>query len=112
MGGKKLGGLLTEISGLLRMSAIDREILALLLRTKKKLRVVEITARLKRSERAIRGRLGSLHGMGLVRREPVTTKSGKRAYRYFGLRTRELVKSVRKEIRRRLSSLERRIERV
>lgn len=105
-------GLLVELSGLLRMSATDREILALLLRTKKKLCVSEITARLKRSERAIRERLGSLHGMGLVRREPVITKRGKRAYRYFALRTHELIKSARKEMLRRLHRLERRTKKV
>ena len=93
------------------MSATEKEILALLLRTREKLRVIEITARLKRSERAIRGRLRSLHGMGLVRRELVITEKGKRAYRYFALQTHELIRSVKKEIRRRLSSLERRIER-
>ncbi|MEA1904316.1 MAG: HTH domain-containing protein [Candidatus Hadarchaeota archaeon] len=104
-------GLLAELSGLLGMSTTDREILALLLRTKKKLYVSEITAWLKRSERAVRGRLGFLHRMGLVRREPVITKRGKRAYRYFTLQTHELIKSAREEMLRRLHRLERRLRR-
>ncbi len=104
-------GLLAELSGLLRMSTTDREILALLLRTKKKLCISEIMARLKRSERGVRERLGSLHRMGFVRREPVVTKRGKRAYRYFTLRAHELIKSAREEMLRRLHRLERRLRR-
>lgn len=111
MGGGKLGDLLAELSSLLKMSTTDREILALLLRTKEKLCISEITARLRRSERAVRERLGSLHRMRLVRREQVTTKKGKRAYQYFRLRTHELIKSARKEMLRRLRRLERYMKR-
>ncbi|MCD6248017.1 MAG: helix-turn-helix domain-containing protein [Hadesarchaea archaeon] len=96
----------TKLSGLLKITATDREILALLLKSKKKLHVGEIKSQLRRSERAIRGRLAHLHRIGLVRRESSTKKTRRPAYVYFAPPVREIVRAIREEFLRNLRRIE------
>ena len=103
---KKINNLIAEISNILGISATGRMILNSLIKTKKKLSVSEITAKIERSERSVRAQLKILTGLGLVRKEIIITKKGRLAYQYFVPRIDELVKSVKKEIARRLRSLE------
>jgi len=99
-----------EISNILGISTTSRKILNLLVRTKKKLSVSEIITRTKRSERSVRAHLKVLTKLKLIRREMAITKKGRLAYRYFVLRAGDLVKSVRKEILRRLHGLEKNVK--
>jgi len=103
----ELGGLLASLSSVLGISTTGREILGLLIRTKKKFTVAEIIPRLRRSERSIRGHLSSLSRMGLVRKESIITKRGRRVHRYSAARLGNLVRAVRREASRRLRKLER-----
>jgi len=104
---KKLNNWIAEISDILGISATGRMILNSLVRTKKKLSISEITARIKRSERSVRAQLKILTKLELVRRKVSITKKGRLAYRYFAPRINELAKSVEKETLRRLRRLER-----
>jgi predicted transcriptional regulator len=106
MSDEELSGLLASLSGVLGIRNTGREILELLIRTKKKFTVAEIISRLKRSERSIRGHLSSLSRMELVRKEPTITERGKRVHRYFATRLSDLVQAVRREASRRLRKLE------
>lgn len=98
--------LLTELSGLLRMSATEKEILALLLETREKLRIEEIIKRLERSERAVRKRIMKLHEMKLIDRECTTTDNGQQAYQYFATPLKNIIRKVREKISSRLTNLE------
>jgi predicted transcriptional regulator len=100
---------IAEISDILGISTTGRKILNLLARTKKKLSVIEIISRTKRSERSIRTHLKALTKLGLIRREITITKKGRLAYHYFVLRASDLVESARKEMLRRLRDLERHV---
>ncbi|MDI6819422.1 MAG: HTH domain-containing protein [Candidatus Hodarchaeaceae archaeon] len=80
--------------------------LELLMRTREKLSVSEITACINRSERAVRAHLKSLFNLGLVCREGSATKHGKIAHRYFVPKTKDMIKSARKEMLKRLRNLE------
>lgn len=104
---KGLSKSIAEISDILGMSGTDRKILNLLVRTKKKFTVTEITSKIKRSERSVKERLKNLTKLKLVRREITTTKKSRLAYRYFALHVSDLVKLVREETLRRLRRLER-----
>jgi len=110
MTNKKLNNSIAQISDILGISATGRMILNSLVRTKKKLSVSEITARIKRSERSVRAQLKILTKLELVRRKVSITKKGRLAYRYFAPRINELAKSVRKETLRRLRNLEKRVK--
>jgi len=101
-----------EISDILGISATGRKILNLLVRTKKKLSVSEIITKIKKSERSVRAHLKVLTMLKLIRREMTITKKGRLAYRYFVLRAGDLVKSARKETRRRLRNLEKCMEEI
>ncbi len=103
---KKINNLIAEISNILGISATGRMILNSLVKTKKKLSVSEITAKIERSERSVRAQLKNLTGLGLVKREIIITKKGRLAYQYFVPRVEGLVKSVKKEMARRLRTLE------
>ncbi len=98
--------LITEISGFLNIRATGRKILNILARSKRGLLVSEIVAHSKRSERAIRTHLKLLLQLRLIGRKRVITKKGKLAYRYIALRTHELIRSTKEEMRRRLHKLE------
>jgi len=107
MRGKRLDPLLLEISSILRLSATSREILHLLMRTKKKLSVADIRSRIHRSERAVRMELGKLSKSGLIERGLHRTRHGRIACYYSMLHVQDLVKSTRKAVLRRLSRLKR-----
>jgi len=100
---------ITEISGFLNIRATGRKILDILARSKRGLLVSEIIERSKKSERAVRTHLKLLIQLHLIRRKKVVTKKRKLAYRYLALRTQELIRSTKKEMRRRLRRLEARI---
>ena len=100
------GNLITEISGFLNIRATGRKILDILARSKRGLLVSEIVARSKKSERAVRTHLKLLLQLRLIRRKRMITKKRKLAYRYLALRTHELIRPTKKEMRRRLSRLE------
>jgi len=98
--------LIMEISSFLNIQDTGRKILNILARSKRGLLVSEIVARSKNSERAIRTHLKLLLQFRLIRRKRVITKKRKLAYRYLTLRTHELIRSTKKEMRRRLHRLE------
>ena len=99
-------GLIAELSNVLSIRGTGKKILKILARHKRGLLVSELLAHSGKSERAVRAHLKSLLQLHLVRRKKATTEKGKMAYRYFSLHTHELVESVRKEVFRRLSTLE------
>jgi len=98
--------LIVEISGFLNICATGRKILDILEISKRGLLVSEIIERTKRSERAVRTHLKLLLQLRLIRRKKVVTKKKKLAYRYLALRAHELIRSTKKEMRRRLRRLE------
>lgn len=102
--------ILSELSSILELSSTEKEILALLLKTEEKLRIDDVVDRIERSERAIRGRMKSLHDINLVRRESITTENGQKAYRYFAPPVSNLIRRAKREITFRLHELENRIE--
>lgn len=98
--------LIIEISGFFNIRVTSIKILEILDRSKRGLLVSEIIARSKKSERSIRTHLKLLLQLRLIRRKRVVTKKRKLAYRYLALRAQELIRSTRKEMRRRLRRLE------
>ncbi|KXB03464.1 hypothetical protein AKJ47_02195 [candidate division MSBL1 archaeon SCGC-AAA261G05] len=112
MSGREFESLAAEISTLLNLSTTEEEILSLLLRTKKKLRIEEITDQVKRSERGVRERLKSLHKKGLIDREWMITDSGQKAHQYFVIHARDLIKKVKKETSRRVQKIEKRARKI
>lgn len=100
------GNLIPEISSFLNIRATGRKILDILARSKRGLLISEIVVRSKKSERAIRSHLKLLLQLRLIKRKKVITKKGKLAYRYLALRTHELIRSTKREMRRRLRRLE------
>lgn len=98
--------LCAEISDILGLTATARKVLGLLMRTKRGLRVSEVIARTKRSERSIRMQLRTLSKLKLIKRSAAVTKKGRITYRYFAPRVSDLVKSVNEETLRRLRALE------
>ncbi len=98
--------LIMEISGFLNIRATGIKILDILARSKRGLLVSEIIARSKKSERSVRTHLKLLLQLRLIRRKRVVTKKRKLAYRYLALRAHELIRSTKKEMRRRLRRLE------
>jgi predicted transcriptional regulator len=101
--------LIAEISDILGIGSTGSKILHLLAKAKKKLSVNEIIAGIKRSERSVKAHLKVLIDLNLIQREITVTEKGRLAYRYFRLQTDELVDSARKEVLRRLRSLEKRV---
>jgi len=95
-----------EICDIFSIGPTGRGILDLLMRTRKKLSVSEITACVNRSERAVRTHLKSLFDLGLVCRERSVTRHGKVAHKYFAPRAKDMVKSARREMLKRLHNLE------
>jgi len=102
----RAGNIISEISGFFNIRATGRKILDVLVRNKGGLLISEIVARSKRSERAVRSHLKLLLQLHLISRKRIITKKGKLAYRYLALQTHELIRSTKKEMRRRLRGLE------
>ncbi len=98
--------LIVEISNFFNIRSTSIKILDILFRSKKGLLVSEIIMRSKKSERSVRTHLKLLLKLCLIKRKRVITKKRKLAYRYLALRTHELIRSTKKEMRRRLHRLE------
>jgi predicted transcriptional regulator len=98
-----------RISTILGIRGTGRKILDLLIRAEKGLRISDIIVRTERSERSIRAHLKTLLGLKLIKKETTKTKKGRVAHRY-SVQVSGLVKSVRKEMLKRLRELERSVE--
>ena len=91
----------------LRIGETGKEILHILMKTKKKLTVTEIVSRLRRSERSVRGHLGFFSKTGLVRRERSVRRQRRNAYHYFVPRAKDLIESAKRIVFKRLRGLKR-----
>lgn len=97
--------IIKEVSGILNIPPVGRQILLTLSSHRRGLFLKEIVERTKRSERAIKHHLKRLCQFGFVHRKVVKTKRGKTAHLYSFPKIQDFLKSARLELLRRAKKL-------
>jgi len=101
----KIKEVIREVSGALSIPPVGRQILIALSSSRRGLFAKDIVKRIKRSERAVKLHLKSLHRSGLVSRKKARTKSGRTAYLYTFPKVSDFLRSARLELLRRARRL-------
>lgn len=104
---KSLSSVTMNICDVLGIAPTGRRILEVLIKKKEKLSIREIITRIDRSERAVRAHLKGLLNLGLVHKEAYITEHKRIAHLYFVPTVKDMIKSAKKEILKRLRELER-----
>src|SRR3990170_8943890 len=89
----------------LRLPRTAERIVDLLARSRRQLSVKEIVARVRMSERSVRGNLALLLRRGILERQPVVTAQKRLAYLYRLRPAEDLVREVRRHFSRNLAAL-------
>jgi len=97
--------IIEEVSGVLSIPPVGRQILLALSSARRGMFVKEIAERTRRSERAVKLHLKRLHQQGFIVRTSVRTKAGRQAHLYRFAGIGRLIRLARLELLRRARRL-------